>query len=769
MRINNPVRIIFAIVSSFLLTLSSIGVITTIYKVNIDYWMFSVVVLVFVSLFTVLNVNKRSWVGYAGLSVVLIFLGICTIRDFFAFKTCLTEVFNFAVAMFDSRSSFTEFKVNPAQLATMFAFVSSLAIFFTIRMTIYKKSLVGPMVWYLAVFGASMLVSTSRVNPNWIMLFVFSFLMLIIYECLRKTNGTVLETTIVYAFVPVFLICLFFRFAFPFGQYNMQGVADEHYNFVLTTIDETLGTNLKRYFDRTIKAYDPLDELVKSTQVQVNKSDMRTVGDQSDKKVEMMLVQLAMKDGIEFSDYSRIYLKASAKSIYNGSVWFCSNEERTDIELSLDEVQNSDYLTSGHSDDVFLTVNTLGNIGYTFLYTPNKIGSVMYEGDLTDFSSGSYYFDPTMIENNEYTSNNSSRIPYKFTLIGPDEDNVMPEYSDEYLDYVYSDMLLDTTGCAYYWIVDSMPDWFQKVHDGEIVLTDAEKVVAVMDYLYHTKSYDLNMDYVPEDMDFVEWFINDCNSGYCVHFASSAAVLLKMLDVPTRYVSGYSISEPATMYERDITKSQSEIVHYNVYEYIVMDSDAHAWCEFFDPEYGWIGFDPTNNTFVPNAHGFVPPVNPFSTEYDEEVIHMENITYATLIEREKIEKEEQLQTIQEEAERDIDFAFWCLEIALLSAVTFLIVRLVDIIIWRRKFIKGSNNDRGRAMCRYCLVLQSHNEITISDEIMKLTDYAMYRREGLTDEELDSMRELCKEYSSRVFRNNKWWKVIQLRVVYQEIL
>ncbi len=51
--------------------------------------------------------------------------------------------------------------------------------------------------------------------------------------------------------------------------------------------------------------------------------------------------------------------------------------------------------------------------------------------------------------------------------------------------------------------------------------------------------YSRNPDSPPEDEDFCTWFVNDADSGYCVHFATVAAAMLRALDVPARYVTGY--------------------------------------------------------------------------------------------------------------------------------------------------------------------------------------------------------------------------------------
>ncbi len=75
----------------------------------------------------------------------------------------------------------------------------------------------------------------------------------------------------------------------------------------------------------------------------------------------------------------------------------------------------------------------------------------------------------------------------------------------------------------------------------------------------------------------VEAFLFDRGSGYCEHFASAMALMLRTLGVPTRLVTGFLVQE------------------WNAFgRYaIVRQGDAHAWVEVFLPESGWTRFDPT--------------------------------------------------------------------------------------------------------------------------------------------------------------------------------
>ncbi len=80
----------------------------------------------------------------------------------------------------------------------------------------------------------------------------------------------------------------------------------------------------------------------------------------------------------------------------------------------------------------------------------------------------------------------------------------------------------------------------------------------------------------------VEEFLFDRGRGYCVHYASAAALMYRMFGVPARYVTGYMI-EP----------SDFERQKYGTYNAALKDKNAHAWVEIFLQDYGWTPVDMT--------------------------------------------------------------------------------------------------------------------------------------------------------------------------------
>src|SRR5205814_6248881 len=65
--------------------------------------------------------------------------------------------------------------------------------------------------------------------------------------------------------------------------------------------------------------------------------------------------------------------------------------------------------------------------------------------------------------------------------------------------------------------------------------------------------------------------------GFCEHFASAFVVVMRAMGVPARVVTGYQGTEPLPV---------------DGY-YVVRQSSAHAWAEFWQPGEGWVRADPT--------------------------------------------------------------------------------------------------------------------------------------------------------------------------------
>jgi hypothetical protein len=75
----------------------------------------------------------------------------------------------------------------------------------------------------------------------------------------------------------------------------------------------------------------------------------------------------------------------------------------------------------------------------------------------------------------------------------------------------------------------------------------------------------------------VDSFLFDKRQGFCEHYASAFAVMMRAANIPARIVLGYQGGE----------------LNPQAQHLIVRQSDAHAWVEVWLPGFGWRRVDPT--------------------------------------------------------------------------------------------------------------------------------------------------------------------------------
>ena len=131
-------------------------------------------------------------------------------------------------------------------------------------------------------------------------------------------------------------------------------------------------------------------------------------------------------------------------------------------------------------------------------------------------------------------------------------------------------------GTTFIKIPDSVADLARKAIKN--AKTDFEKAKAIQTEIEGRVKYNLNAEPCPQDRDPVEFFLFDAREGYCDVFASAMTAMARTVGLPARYVIGY-LATP------------QELAGGNTY--ILTEADAHAWCEIFFKDIGWVVFDPT--------------------------------------------------------------------------------------------------------------------------------------------------------------------------------
>lgn len=104
-----------------------------------------------------------------------------------------------------------------------------------------------------------------------------------------------------------------------------------------------------------------------------------------------------------------------------------------------------------------------------------------------------------------------------------------------------------------------------------------DTVCKLSEYIFNTFTYQQGVTTVETKIDEI-WALK---AGVCQDFAHLLSEMLRLLSIPSRYISGYIC--PVNHEFRG-------------------EGATHAWVEAYIPGFGWFGIDPTNNCSVSDKH-----------------------------------------------------------------------------------------------------------------------------------------------------------------------
>lgn len=316
-----------------------------------------------------------------------------------------------------------------------------------------------------------------------------------------------------------------------------------------------------------------------------------------------------------------LYLKGYAGSYYTGSSWenfalntpsFSEGSFYSPISLIPDYISQSELAVPPYSIEI-----QRGQADGSRLYLPYGVALDDQFGNLADRSSSEYFFRPY----EPFESYQVQFYPWEAVYQDADELRLRPIFGewaensarpDAYLSYLESFYLyqpssairsselqsweLSYRASIYHGSTDlplgvqeEMHSLIQEAGLDNFWRQDAPIEAAVQNvrgYLSQTASYTLTPGDTPAGKDFVIYFLKENKKGYCVHFASAGAVLLRAMGIPARYAEGYLATE------EDLRAKGSDGFS------AIREDRAHAWVEVYIPGYGWIpkemtpGFSP---------------------------------------------------------------------------------------------------------------------------------------------------------------------------------
>ena len=710
------------------LSIGAVFCVITAFCVPVSGWTLAGWLIALSAAFSFLCGCRHGWIGLLVLALAAAGAGYYGRLALYASLSVAVETISSVYASaFDTLQTVTLLPTEPGATATacfaVFGAVLSLVTAWTVR---GQK-----MLWLAAVCGilplVLCLVILQSVPAVWaVMLLVGALALLLLSQQLRRVNASAGGTLALALLMPLAALMLGLYAAFPAEGYTRSEWSESLRPKVNEIADKLtiFRTNETTGQVQLVSPFSPSTLGGRVWDSSVNKANLNRVGPQRLNGQHVMRV---------YSDTAQTYyLRACSLGMYEDNKWLA--------------VSDSDYQRAQIPEDVFLVS---GN------YEQQQ---VRIETDM----KSSVYYTPYMLtklpENarsvyDAYIKNPLQQTQYAVSVAADvtlDMPNAAAE--GEYRDFVYE---------TYTQLPEELDAFLSETYGDNpaVPFSSAETFSLgvlwyVKELVQQGKTYDLNTPRVPEGEDFAAWFLTESGTGYCVHFATAATVLLRHYGVPARYVTGFLVDADAGAWT-DVTQD-----------------DAHAWVEFYRDDFGWLAFDPT-----PAASDAVaepeeqpknqnPPELPEKKEEFEEQIeeNTNNITENININQDIWEDNAE----NGEPQRTKTGAAWLLRIVycvlILAAILF-VWRIIVLSARTANFTRGSTNRRAVHYYRHIVLLVRLEKAEIPEELERLAQKARFSQHKLTNGELQQFAEFADSLTQTLLKEAKPLRRVVYRIVY----
>lgn len=270
--------------------------------------------------------------------------------------------------------------------------------------------------------------------------------------------------------------------------------------------------------------------------------------------------------------------------------------------------------------------------------------------------------------------------------------------------------------------------------------TVEQTVQLVADYVRNAAAYDRGgTSMAPGETDFALWFLEQGERGYCVHFATAAAVLLRSAGIPARYVTGYQVEAIA-----------GQTVQ-------VTTDHAHAWVEYYNYHtWTWniLEATPADESLPPTQ---TVPETTLSTQPEPQT---QPTTAPTAGATQPSDLPQPVTAPEEKWTLPVWIPVTVLVLTLFWALTEA-QRLLRIRLRRKKQTEGSANQRSAACFQELELLLRLLKRSMPEEVEQLAEKALFSQHTLTREEL-GLFITCQMACRRALRQQVWWKKLLYR-------
>ncbi len=549
-------------------------------------------------------------------------------------------------------------------------------------------------------FGSCLVLTNTVPAVGYLGLFMVSLCLLLMTQPIRRTSPKSGNTLTAMIAVPVAAAVVFLLLLCPQKAYHGQKGADRIEDFVMNLFG--------------------LEELAESTSVLGNNTSntisLSAAGPRKNQNHKVITLRSA-KSGA-------VYLRGCAYDTYDGTNW-----SRSEGPWAMD----GEYAVIGTG----FAVNVITMQPHDVKYMPQVVPQMlknMNRGRVENANGGTRY---------QYVCTDLPR----YEPIWEDEGgSVSANTAAQYLQ-----LPEETALWAKNWLAQNVGST-QVGNSAGAIWRYASNIAQIVE---SSASYDLQTKSMPEGgTDFARWFLEDSDTGYCVHFATATTVLLRSAGIPARYVTGYLVN------------AQS---HENV---SVRLRDAHAWVEIYLANVGWVVLEATpggNNSPVTEQTEGVEQfeettVETQTVETTETILETtEEITAAT-------EPEETLPVIAPigGADGPTDPSnlmpeetggkgwLWCL---LAVAILLMIIAQWQLRLWLRRKKQHTGTTNAQALARWKEVrLHARLHGEMPEELLELAQKARFSQHTLTRQELHVFTAYLTQSRKQLQKKSLWHKL-----------
>jgi len=733
------------------------------YELKVNYVLLCIGIPVYAILSVFLVSRKKIWPFFALLIATLLGCAVFYLLDLFGteegFWKIMTVLYQYSFRKLTLYKVINS-EVSGVSISMVLLLLSFFPILFCNLVILRRKHFIFVFFWCLPYILCTIALDYMFPSMVSVELVLGAILLLLCFQSLRKMDGGQKDRTVLKLATPVFALLFILGLIFPQSSYSKNTLAEKEKEIVQSVVSDVV--SLRNQMPRSVmslfqKKKEPtswagsavIKNLSKKLAViDAGSENLNNAGDFLPPEVELFEVQryknLAYPGEIEYSRY--LYLKSSSMGEYSDNKW-----EADDIDIAPENCYLGGTLPKEEQGKYALKVKMLADSKYCIMpfYTDN------YTASYTDESAEDGVFKktpPTMDSAilDEYCPEREAEtycVAYNNVPV-----KVGGDWSQEYLDLVYDRYLtvplesrMQILSC------DALPQWFHDVVDAKGSMTPEEKVTAVTTFITNLHPYNAETPYPPTDRDFVAWFLDNAETGYCVHYATASAILLRMLGVPTRYVSGYMVN------------TLTDLAPTTVYT-----TDAHAWFEFFTDELGWVMYDPTPGNenamsdfgveqakedygLISSGSGMTQQTKvPEITETDPQMETQEtsgqyypdatsNSNEVTQAAKPSVSPVRSDSEDADEGGWNIPTFIWIPLLIIAGSILFaLLLRLIYRLWWKRKLSGGSLNSRAHYYYRYFRISLLPYGKRPSRKIVSIAQKAAFSAGGISESELANM-------------------------------